>query len=160
MQFPAVLAILASIFITGTHSSCAHGTSLMRRAEGVIEEPKFGYDGLKGPLNWASLSSDNSLCNTGTKQSPINLVSGNITVDSGAAYKISIADTEGSEFENLGTTVEVLVNGTLTSALGEYTMKQFHFHTPSEHHVNGQYSAMETHFVFEKEGMAPIIMSS
>lgn len=152
MKSSAIQVILASLFITRVHSSCAHGTSLMRRAEGEIVEPKFGYQGLKGPLNWAALSPENSLCNTGTSQSPIDLISGNITVDSGAAYVVSIADTPGSEFENLGTTVEVLVNGTLSDALKEYKMEQFHFHTPSEHHINGQYFPMESHFVFEAEG--------
>jgi carbonic anhydrase len=151
MKTFAVLSV-ASFIITSV-DGCAYGTTLMPRAEGVIEEPKFGYSGAKGPLNWASLTSDNALCNTGTTQSPIDLTSSSFSMDSGAAYVINSADTPGSEFENLGTTVEVLVNGTLSGALGEYSMNQFHFHTPSEHHINGEYFPMESHFVFQKAGM-------
>lgn len=147
--FGAVLA--STIFFSGSYASCAHGTSLHRRAEG--EGPQFGYTGLQGPLNWAGLKAENSLCSTGTTQSPINIVGGNISMDAGSEYKVEIANTEGSEFENLGTTVEVLVNGTLNTAIKQYSMKQFHFHTPSEHHINGEYFPMESHFVFESEGM-------
>jgi carbonic anhydrase len=31
-------------------------------------------------------------------------------------------------------------------------LKQFHFHSPSEHHINGQVYPMEVHFVFQADG--------
>lgn len=38
-----------------------------------------------------------------------------------------------------------------------YTLKQFHFHHPSEHLVNGQRFAMEAHFVHEaSDGLAVV----
>jgi len=62
-------------------ASCLHGTShLLRRAtsDGGVEVSKFGYTELKGPLHWAGLSTDNSACAIGTKQSPINMGMSNL----------------------------------------------------------------------------------
>lgn len=45
---------------------------------------------------------------------------------------------EGTEFENLGTTVEVIAKGGTMSFGGiDYTLQQFHFHLPSEHLDSG-----------------------
>jgi carbonic anhydrase len=46
----------------------------------------------------------------------------------------------GAEFENLGTTVEVVLEGKggkMALAGVEYELKQFHIHHPSEHLDNG-----------------------
>jgi len=40
----------------------------------------------------------------------------------------------------------------LAWAGADYIMKQFHFHSPLEHTVDGKYFAMEAHFVFITEG--------
>jgi carbonic anhydrase len=56
------------------------------------------------------------------------------------------------EFENLGTTIEVVLNGTTTIAGKEFRLMQFHMHTPSEHHVNGEYQPLEVHIVHEETG--------
>jgi carbonic anhydrase len=45
---------------------------------------------------------------------------------------------KGADFENLGTTVEVITQGgTLKVANTTFKLKQFHFHLPSEHLDNG-----------------------
>ena len=49
----------------------------------------------------------------------------------------------GAPFENLGSTVEVVVNGTATYNGTTYSLKQYHFHTPSEHRINGEYYPLE-----------------
>lgn len=53
--------------------------------------------------------------------------------------KLQISDMpEGSEFENLGTTVEVVAKGGALEVAGNtYEFQQFHFHLPSEHLDNG-----------------------
>lgn len=53
------------------------------------------------------------------------------------------------EFENLGTTIEVIVNGTTKFAGSDFRLKQFHMHTPSEHRVNDEYYPLEVHMVHE-----------
>jgi hypothetical protein len=56
------------------------------------------------------------------------------------------------EFENLGTTIEVIVNGTTTVAEKDFQLMQFHMHTPSEHHINGEYHPLEVHMVHQGVG--------
>ncbi len=38
---------------------------------------------------------------------------------------------------------------TLTTGRNTYLLKQFHFHSPSEHTVNGKHFPMEVHFVHQ-----------
>jgi len=49
----------------------------------------------------------------------------------------------------LGSTVEVIVNGTATFNGTNYALKQFHFHTPSEHRINEEYFPLEMHMVHQ-----------
>jgi carbonic anhydrase len=60
-----------------------------------------------------------------------------------------IKDVEAAEFENLGTTVEVICNGTTTFGGKDFSLQQFHFHTPSEHRVAEEYFPLEIHMVHE-----------
>jgi carbonic anhydrase len=36
-----------------------------------------------------------------------------------------------------------------------YVLKEFHFHTPSEHLIDGKEEAMEMHLVFQRDGLGP-----
>jgi hypothetical protein len=57
-------------------ASCLHGTShLVRQVtpNKTVEVSKFGYTGKIGPSLWHTLAKENSLCATGTYQSPINI---------------------------------------------------------------------------------------
>ena len=58
---------------------------------------------------------------------------------SSSDIQVEIPDfTEGTEFENLGTTIEVIAKGgSMTLGEKQYTLQQFHFHLPSEHLDNG-----------------------
>lgn len=112
-------------------ASCAHGTSLLPFSKRSTDasHPSFGYEGSQGPLNWANLAPENTACATGKHQSPINLDSGVERLDAGA-IKLCIPPAASAPFENLGTTVEVMVNGTLSSGEQVYAMTQLHLHTP------------------------------
>jgi hypothetical protein len=94
------------------------------------------------------------MCSTGTQQSPIDMVQGQFTLIPASTVNLQIPDfTEGTEFENLGTTVEVIAKGGTMSLNGNaFSLKQFHFHLPSEHLDNGTSQAMEMHMVWEGEG--------
>lgn len=149
-QLVFIAAALSAPFLSS--ANCMYGTSLFPRAAGAatVEVSKFGYTGLQGPLNWAGLSAENSACATSKVQSPINIDS---TVQLAAeAPKVVIPDVEAAEFENLGTTVEVIVNGTTTLGGTKFSLKQFHFHTPSEHRVAEEYFPLEIHMVHEAAG--------
>jgi len=53
------------------------------------------------------------------------------------------------DFLNLGTTIEVMVNGTTSFAGADYRLVQFHMHTPSEHHISDEYYPLELHMVHQ-----------
>ena len=68
------------------------------------------------------------------------MVDGVFSMVSAADITLEIPDmAEGTEFENLGTTVEVIAanGGRLVVGGKEFTLQQFHFHLPSEHLDNG-----------------------
>ncbi|KFA61821.1 hypothetical protein S40285_07544 [Stachybotrys chlorohalonatus IBT 40285] len=145
---------MKSLFITSLLSMasamCHYGTTLAPR--GTLHqrtENILAYDGVEGALNWHGLSSNNSLCASGTNQSPINLGTSIATAE-GSSYNLKIDSyPDGAELENLGSTVQVGLNGSATVADKDYSLVQFHVHTPSEHHVLGEFYPMEAHFVFQ-----------
>ena len=65
-----------------------------------------------------------------------------------ADLKLVIPDIpEGTKFENLGSTIEVIAKGGSIEVLGKpYTLIQFHFHLPSEHLDNGTSLASKSLF--------------
>lgn len=131
-------------------ASCVHGTSHHRRevsAEGKVATSKFGYSGDQGPLSWAALDPGNSACRTSKVQSPIVL--DNTVSKAKTAPKVNIPNVAEAEFENLGTTLETIVNGTTTVDGKAFNLKQFHLHTPSEHRINDEYFPLEMHMVHE-----------
>jgi carbonic anhydrase len=150
MVATSFLITVASMALSAS-ASCMHGTSFMKRQ--VSEDGKkvavstFGYSGEKGPVNWASLAKENESCRTGKIQSPIVL--DNSIGKAKEKPVIKIADVKEAEFENLGTTLETIVEGTTTFAGKEFKLKQFHMHTPSEHRINDEYFPLEIHMVHE-----------
>ncbi|KAH8887624.1 carbonic anhydrase [Thozetella sp. PMI_491] len=149
----ARLALLASA-ATPALAFCGAYTHLQARAEeGEVKISTFGYQGAIGPTNWQGLDAANALCATGTRQSPINMVDGQFNMLGSAEVVLTIPDQpEGVEFENLGTTVEAVMEGkgaTGVIAGVEYELKQFHFHHPSEHLDNGTSMPLEMHMVFQ-----------
>src|SRR3954451_22460699 len=136
-----------------TLASCAHGTYLYRREEAVggVKIPDFNYRTTKGPTNWHSISPENKICAIGKTQSPIILDS-TIPIEGSGFVKMEIESQHDIPFENLGTTVEVLVDGKTVVGNSTFSLKQFHFHTPSEHRINEEYFPIEVHFVHEAEG--------
>ncbi|KAI9374457.1 alpha carbonic anhydrase [Aspergillus egyptiacus] len=132
-------------------ASCLHGTSLLpRSAHGVVDVSTFNYTGTGGPLTWHGLDGENSACAEGKRQSPIVIETDDIDYARAGSVRFHIPKVEEAEFENLGTTLEVVMtNGSLVTADGAYKLSQFHFHTPSEHRIDDEYYPMEVHFVFE-----------
>ncbi|EKG10454.1 Monooxygenase FAD-binding protein [Macrophomina phaseolina MS6] len=139
-----------ALLLSSASASCLHGTSLMpRRLNGraTVEVATYGYDGANGPLNWHNLAPANSMCATGKNQSPINL--GSSIKKAAKAPVIEIPNVQSAEFENLGSTLEVIVNGTTTVDGRAFELAQFHLHTPSEHRINDEYYPLEMHMVHQ-----------
>jgi len=108
---------------------------------------------------WASLSPEFTGCATNTIQSPIDVTNQSTVAVAGSTLTIEFPDTATAEFENVGTTVEVVMEGKgakTTIAGKEFELKQFHFHSPSEHTIDGEYFPLEMHMVHEAAGMVEL----
>ncbi|KAH8831505.1 carbonic anhydrase [Flagelloscypha sp. PMI_526] len=156
--FGRLLALSSAILAVS--ASCLHGTSVLKRsvgADGKVKVATFGYSGEKGPLNWAGLDQANTACAVGRTQSPIA-----IDATTERAYSpphVKIPTVEEAEFENLGSTIEVLVEGTTTFEGKDYELKQFHLHTPSEHRIHEMYYPLEMHMVHESHDGAFLVLA-
>jgi carbonic anhydrase len=115
------------------------------------------YEGEEGPKGWASLSPAYALCGTGAYQSPINIQKA--TVTGGVRWNFQYGNTSlriahNEHMDDIidnGHTIQVTVDEGSTFTFGEksYVLKQFHFHTPSEHTLNGKHMPMEMHLVHQ-----------
>lgn len=120
------------------------------RAEAVHHDggaPHWTYDGAEGPASWGTLTEDFGLCAIGQEQSPVNLTRA-IRAEAEAVQLFWNAAADWTVSNN-GHTIQVSTkNGGLMTVDGtDFELAQFHFHTPSEHAIDGRRSPMEVHFV-------------
>lgn len=105
------------------------------------------YEGEEGPEHWGDLDPTYTSCSGGTHQSPIDVAGAN----GGDIANIEFAyQTNASlQLENNGHMLQVTVpaGSSITVEGKSYPLKQFHFHTPSEHTIDGRPEAMEMHLV-------------
>ena len=115
-------------------------------------DASWGYAGDLGPSQWGKLSPDFAPCEEGNAQSPID-ISDATQVDL-VEIEFHYGETEpgiesNQSIANNGHTIQVDVNdGSYVIYNGiSYDLVQFHFHSPSEHTINGEAAAMELHLV-------------
>jgi carbonic anhydrase len=108
--------------------------------------PHWGYTGDEGPAHWSELDPANAVCGTGKRQSPID-IKGATTSDL-PALKLDYKAVPLNIVDN-GHTIQVnFAPGNTLSVGGKtYVLKQFHFHHPSEEHINGGSYDLVAHFV-------------
>ncbi|MFD0587390.1 carbonic anhydrase [Paenibacillus sp. GCM10027627] len=115
-----------------------------------VGSPHWSYEGSTGPGHWGDLSPDYAACKTGKEQSPINIKTFQAN-ESGANEKVKVQyKTTAFTFGHNGHTIQANTASTanqLTIGGKAYTLAQFHFHTPSEHEINGKSSPLELHLV-------------
>jgi carbonic anhydrase len=112
--------------------------------------------------NWDKLAPENSACRTSTVQSPIDITASTSTLVEAGKLKVHFPHVEGAEFENLGSTIEVIMEGKNASTTVDgkvFNLAQFHFHTPGEHSINGEYMPLEMHMVHEAEDGALAVIA-
>ncbi len=111
--------------------------------------PHWSYGGTGNPTNWGHLEEDFELCGMGRDQSPINIdLTNQLTVEGSSSLEFHYQNTPLTVINN-GHTIQVNNNSESYITLNgeKYQLIQFHFHTPSEHTLEGIASAMELHFV-------------
>lgn len=120
----------------------------------------WSYYGSDGPTNWASLDPAFSVCGTGFEQSPIDIK---------CADAISLP-LPSPNFDYHPTPLKILSNGhtveveyesgsTVTAVGRTFELKQFHFHTPSEHTFEGgAHYPLELHAVHQEAGTGTLLV--
>ncbi|MGR5194238.1 carbonic anhydrase [Vibrio rotiferianus] len=126
-------------------SLTAIGLSLV--LAGTANAANWGYEGEHGPAHWGEFASE---CAKGQNQSPINIDS---TIEAKLAKLQFNYDGKVISLLNNGHTLQTSLEGNNTLKVDgkNFTLKQFHFHTPSENHVDGKEYPLEAHFVHSDE---------
>ncbi|EXC22910.1 hypothetical protein L484_007519 [Morus notabilis] len=121
----------------------------------VEDESEFNYEqgSEKGPDRWGEIRPEWSTCSNGTLQSPIDLLDKRVEVISHLEitkrnYKPSNATLKNRGHDimlkwNSGEAGYIEINGT------QYLIQQCHWHSPSEHTINGNKFDLELHAVHQ-----------
>lgn len=158
MKSVAFLPWLASALtlVTGCHTSNPSKTPAPNAANSA-RPVHWGYDGEAGPRHWGHLSPTYAACDHDAGQSPIDIQ----RAGSGTANPVQLNYRSTSlriahheqviDIIDNGHTIQVSVDegSTLVTTKDSYHLKQFHFHTPSEHTIDGRHYPMEVHFVHQ-----------
>ena len=112
----------------------------------VPSDKHWTYNGVEGPKHWAELSESFSACGYGKNQSPVNIQ------DPMESELDTLTFNYRSDISNIvhnGHTVKINIKPGSQFSDGDqtYELKQFHFHSPSEHLIAGQSFPLEAHFV-------------
>ena len=113
-----------------------------------LESPHWAYEGDIGPEAWGALDGAYELCSVGTQQSPVDIDEAVVVTE----------DLDDLEFLYQPSTLTLVNNGHTVQANYDagsqlvvnghpYDLLQVHFHTPSEHSLNGEMFDAEAHFV-------------
>jgi carbonic anhydrase len=108
--------------------------------------PHWSYAGATSPTHWGELDSAFAACARGHGQSPIALRSSH---HGPASFPTFSYATSPINVVNNGHTIQANVApGSIVVADGDrYELRQFHFHHPSEHTLDGAQYPAELHFV-------------
>ena len=131
----------------GDSNSDAHAASGgSTDASHASSDTHWSYSGAEGPNAWGGLDASWTTCVDGSAQSPIN-----ITKPTGKDIVNPVLEYVAGEAEILNNGHTIQANAAAGSSLmvdsKTYALAQAHFHSPSEHTVDGVSSPVEVHFV-------------
>lgn len=117
-----------------------------------IEDVHWSYEGESGPEFWGELDPSFKACKNGNQQSPINIEfskvkKSNQTMNIQLHYGPTLLS-----LVNNGHSIQANAESNRNKLVIEgrkYELAQFHFHSPSEHELNGQSYDMEMHLVHQ-----------
>lgn len=150
--------------VAPSHGETFHDTAAQAAAPGATaghgsgahpaEAPHWTYTSQDA---WAKVSREAAACAVGGRQSPINLYGD--AESNLPELDFAYAGVEGDFFNN-GHTLQVAVPQGLAFTAGgkAYSLAQAHFHSPSEHVVDGERFGLELHFVHKTaEGKLAVV---
>ncbi len=132
------------------------GLVLSLSISSVMASSDWTYTGEHGADNWAKINPAYSAC-AGKSQSPVNL--SNFTEADLADLAFNY-QAGANTFEHKGHTTRVTYQaGSSIQVDGKtFELKQFHFHAPSENHIEGKPFPMEMHLVHTNpDGSAAVV---
>ena len=135
------LSVLAAI--------CAASIPVVTFAE--PPPPAWSYTGKDSPEHWGDISPVYATCRLGKNQSPVDLSTVEATADNSAKFHY---EPLLYTVEHNGHTIQATPAESVQALhLGDkvFALKQFYFHTPSEHTFLSKYFPMEAHFVHQSE---------
>jgi carbonic anhydrase len=153
MQSSAVVlaAVVLVAVVTITATLLIVPADLWASEDQASEGQEWGYEGEHGPEHWGELADEFDICSRGRNQSPIDIV-----VDAHADLPELRFD-----YRVLGRLNEINTGHAIQDAVipgnylwileNSYELKQFHFHSPSEHLIDGEEFPMEIHMVHQND---------
>lgn len=144
------------------------GLTFCTTTTAVAQQTHFGYSGEAAPENWSKLSPNFRACAEGKNQSPIDLKDfvkaqlpplqfkystlGLNIVNNGHAVQVNYAKgsqlhPDGHQHAPYARMVHYAPGSVLNHGEDTFELKQFHFHSPSEHTLNGKAFPIEMHLV-------------
>jgi carbonic anhydrase len=110
----------------------------------------WSYEGESGPEHWGDLDPAYRVAKTGQRQSPIDIVPSDTATNELPPLIFHYSPASVSFVNNGHTFQHDETTGSWLEVGGKrYRLKQFHFHVPSEHTIDGRRYAMEVHLVHE-----------
>ena len=145
LQTSLAIAIIPAIF-----TACASKADTQEavKATKSTKAAHWGYTGHADPSHWGEISEKYKMCSEGKNQSPVD-----ITVKDSQHTNLPAIlfayNTLSNTIINNGHTIQVNINdgSTITIDDTEFSLKQFHFHSPSENEINDKHFPLEAHFV-------------
>ena len=112
-----------------------------------VHHPKWSYSGDTGPESWGDVEGA-SICKIGQAQSPINI--SRVTTGTAIAPVVNYRQSSNIRIHDNGHTVvytPTTEDNSIRLNNDTYVLKQFHYHTPSEHQFGEKNYPGEIHFV-------------
>ncbi|MFX0203366.1 MAG: carbonic anhydrase [Candidatus Hodarchaeota archaeon] len=136
-------------------SLAAEITKGQKTSQHTEHQAHWGYEEDNGPSRWGELNPDWVLCAEGDQQSPIDFTGARrerldeMKLRFPSANLTIVHQTHVFDLIDNGHTIQINYDKgeTLTISDESYELRQYHFHSPSEHTVNGRHYPMEMHLV-------------
>ncbi|KAG6638076.1 alpha carbonic anhydrase 1, chloroplastic-like [Carya illinoinensis] len=123
----------------------------------------FGYGGKNGPDHWGELSSKYSSCSNGKWQSPVDIVKDKVVRNKNMKPLIRDYGPANATLVNNGFNIAINFGGHLGVLVADgknFTFKHMHWHSPSEHQIDGHRFPVEMHMVHEADDGSFAVVST
>ncbi|KAF5473565.1 hypothetical protein F2P56_010167 [Juglans regia] len=125
----------------------------------------FGYGGGKeGPEHWGNLNSKYSTCSNGKRQSPVDIVKDKVVRNKNLKPLTREYGPANATLVNNGFNIAINFEGHHVGVLvadgKNFTLKHIHWHSPSEHQIDGQKFPVEQHLVHQADDGSFAVVST